>query len=176
MKLTDNLGRVAAAAAAAVMIGGIATSAATPASAATTQPAATAQAAPWQAGWWYGWGWGWYTGWHTGMIWSWHDGRWRWWHGRGYGYGYSWFDGWHYNAPWCTATSVNPNDGWPTDRDIHVTSNVPNQSATASSSTDTYSYGTDASGSAIVYLWYQSPGEWVHVTVGGASCWTQDGN
>jgi hypothetical protein len=154
---------------------GISMLAATPASASTVHAARPA-AAPdhWQAGWWYGWGWGWYTGWHTGMIWSWHDGRWRWWHGRGYGYGYSWFDGWHYTAPWCTASSVNADDGWPGDYDIHVKSNVPDADAVASSATDTYGYDTNSSGTAVIYLWYQSPGESVKVTVGGATCYTHD--
>lgn len=77
-------------------------------------------------------------------------------------------------AAWCKAYSVSANDGFPGDFDIHVASDEPYTSATARSATDTYGYETNASGSAVIYLWYQQPGEAVTVTVGPATCHTTD--
>ncbi len=74
----------------------------------------------------------------------------------------------------CTASSVPADDGYPGDYNVNVTSNQPDQTVTASSATDTYSYTTDGAGSATVFLWHQNPGESVTVTVGGATCSTND--
>jgi len=58
------------------------------------------------------------------------------------------------------------------DYDVYVSSNQPDRDATASDASDTWSHETDSTGSAVVYLWYQSPGESITVTVGGATCYT----
>jgi hypothetical protein len=76
-------------------------------------------------------------------------------------------------AAWCKAYSV-AYSGHPGDFDIHVSSDEPYKSATAHSATDTYSYETNGSGSAVIYLWYQHGGEAVTVTVGPAVCHTTD--
>ena len=73
---------------------------------------------------------------------------------------------------WCTATAVPANDGYTGDYNVLVNSNQLNQRVTASDSNDSYSYTTDGSGYADVYLWYTSPGERVTVMVGGARCTT----
>lgn len=75
-------------------------------------------------------------------------------------------------SAWCTASASPANDGWAGDYDVSVSSNQPHSNATASSATDTYGYETNSSGSAVIYLWYQSPGENITVTVGGATCYT----
>ncbi len=75
---------------------------------------------------------------------------------------------------WCKVYSVPANDSYPGDLDIHVSSDKPYATATAHSATDTYSYETNAQGSAVVYLWNQHAGEAVTVTVGSASCHTTD--
>jgi len=72
----------------------------------------------------------------------------------------------------CQASAVPANDGYAGDYNVNVTSNQPNQTATASDATDTYSYPTNADGSATVFLWYTHPGEFISVTVGAASCST----
>ncbi len=72
----------------------------------------------------------------------------------------------------CSAAAIPANDGYSGDYDVFVRSNVPNQRVTASDATDSYSYVTNITGSAEVYLWYTSPGEVVTVTVGSAHCTT----
>jgi hypothetical protein len=64
--------------------------------------------------------------------------------------------------------------GHPGDFDIYVSSDEPYTRATAHSATNTYSYETSGSRSALIYLWYQSSGEAVTVTVGAATCHTGD--
>lgn len=76
------------------------------------------------------------------------------------------------NGPWCQATASAANDGYPGDYDVYVHSNQPGEKATASDSGDTYSYDTDGSGYAVIYLWHTSPGETIRVTVGAAACST----
>jgi hypothetical protein len=75
--------------------------------------------------------------------------------------------------PWCTATAAPADDGWPGDYDVYVKSDSPHRDATASDATDTWGYETNSTGKATIYLWYQSPGELIKVTVGGATCWTR---
>jgi phosphatidylserine/phosphatidylglycerophosphate/cardiolipin synthase-like enzyme len=71
---------------------------------------------------------------------------------------------------WCQASAAQANDGYSGDYDVYVHSNQPDEKATASDAGDTYSYDTDASGYAVIYLWNTSPGEAISVTVGGAMC------
>ena len=72
----------------------------------------------------------------------------------------------------CTATAGPANDGYATDVNVYVQSNQPYTEATASDATDTYSYETNGAGDAVIYLWHQSPGEPIAVTVGTARCST----
>lgn len=72
----------------------------------------------------------------------------------------------------CQASASPANDGHSGDYDVYVRSNQPHKKATASDPGDTYSYYTDASGYAVIYLWHTSPGETITVTVGGATCST----
>jgi hypothetical protein len=76
-------------------------------------------------------------------------------------------------GPECQASAVPANDGYAGDYNVNVTSNQPNRTATASDATDKYSYPTNGSGSATVFLWDTSPGELISVTVGAASCSTR---
>jgi phosphatidylserine/phosphatidylglycerophosphate/cardiolipin synthase-like enzyme len=76
------------------------------------------------------------------------------------------------SAPWCRASAAPANDGYAGDYDVYVESDQPDEKATASDAGDTYSYYTNASGYAVIYLWHTSPGEAIEVTVGAASCST----
>ncbi len=73
---------------------------------------------------------------------------------------------------WCTASAAPANDGYAGDYDVFVHSNQPYTEATASDATDTYSYETNATGYADIFLWTQFAGEHITVTVGAASCST----
>lgn len=73
---------------------------------------------------------------------------------------------------WCQASASPADDGYSGDFDVHVTSNQPYRTATASHAGDTYSYETDSTGYADIYLWDTSAGEEITVTVGGATCTT----
>ncbi len=75
-------------------------------------------------------------------------------------------------GPYCSATASPSNDGYPGDYDVQIQSNQPNQRATASDATDTWSGYTDASGSVDIRLYFTSPGEQITVTVGAATCTT----
>ena len=55
-----------------------------------------------------------------------------------------------------------------------VHSNQPNTEAHASGGGYTHSYGTDGSGSAVIYLDGPPPGTLITVTVGGATCTASD--
>jgi hypothetical protein len=70
----------------------------------------------------------------------------------------------------CTASATPANNGYSGDYDVSVTSDQPNQRATARDSGDSGSDDTDALGSVTILLYHQSPGEQIDVTVGGASC------
>jgi phosphatidylserine/phosphatidylglycerophosphate/cardiolipin synthase-like enzyme len=72
----------------------------------------------------------------------------------------------------CQASASPANDGYKGDYNVYVHSNQPDQKATASDAGDTYSYDTDGSGYAVIYLWDTSPGEVISVTVGEATCST----
>jgi cardiolipin synthase len=73
---------------------------------------------------------------------------------------------------WCQASASPANDGYAGDFNVYVHSNQSYQKATASDAGDTYSYETDGSGYAVIYLWHTSPGETITVTVGAARCTT----
>jgi hypothetical protein len=72
----------------------------------------------------------------------------------------------------CSATATPANDGYSGDYAVSVTSNQPNQRATARDAADSWSHDTDASGSVRIVLYHSSPGEQIEVTVGAASCST----
>jgi phosphatidylserine/phosphatidylglycerophosphate/cardiolipin synthase-like enzyme len=76
------------------------------------------------------------------------------------------------SGAWCQASAAPSNDGYAGDYDVYVHSNQPDEKATAADAGDTYSYDTDASGYAVIYLWNTSPGEQIRVTVAGATCST----
>jgi len=73
---------------------------------------------------------------------------------------------------WCTATAAPANDGYSGDYDVHITSDEPDQEATASVAVDAWREQADGSGDATIRLWHPSPGETITVTVGAASCST----
>ena len=75
-------------------------------------------------------------------------------------------------GPWCRASASPANDGYAGDYDVYVESDEPDQKATASDAGDTYSYYTNGTGYAVIYLWNTSAGESIKVTVGGAVCST----
>ncbi len=75
-------------------------------------------------------------------------------------------------GPSCSATASPANDGYPEDYDVSVTSNQPDEKATASDASDTWSEYTNGSGSATILLYHTSAGETITVTVGGAQCST----
>ena len=72
----------------------------------------------------------------------------------------------------CQATASPANDGYSGDYNVSITSNQPDQEATASDTGDTWSDLTNSSGDVVVLLYYTSPGEQINVTVGAASCST----
>jgi hypothetical protein len=75
-------------------------------------------------------------------------------------------------AAWCTATASPANDGYSGDYDVNITSNQPDQDATATDANDTWSDDTSSTGSVTITLYYTSPGETITVTVGAAKCAT----
>ena len=75
-------------------------------------------------------------------------------------------------GPSCRATAAPANDGYPEDYDVFVTSNQPDQKATASDASNSWSEYTNGSGSATILLYHTSPGEEITVAVGGAQCST----
>ena len=72
----------------------------------------------------------------------------------------------------CAANATPANDGYSGDYYVSVTSNQPDEKATASDARDSWSHDTDASGNARVLLYDASTGEQINVTVGAASCST----
>jgi hypothetical protein len=58
--------------------------------------------------------------------------------------------------------------------DVYVHSNQPDEDATASGGGDSWSYYTNSSGYADIYLNGPPPGTLITVTVGGATCATSD--
>jgi cardiolipin synthase len=73
----------------------------------------------------------------------------------------------------CTATASVYN-AYDHENNVYVHSNQPYQNATASADGYSWSYETDGSGYALIYLNGPPPGEQITVTVGGATCATSD--
>lgn len=76
------------------------------------------------------------------------------------------------SSPYCSASASPSNDGYSGDFDVQVQSNQPNQLATATDATDSWSGHTDGSGSVDIRLYFTSPGEQITVSVGAATCTT----
>ena len=74
--------------------------------------------------------------------------------------------------PSCRATAAPADDGYPGDEEVDVTSNQPDEKATASDANDTWSEYTNGSGTATIRLFHTSAGEAITVTVGSAHCST----
>lgn len=77
------------------------------------------------------------------------------------------------SGAWCTATATvyNAEKDW---NNVYVHSNQPHTDATASAGGYSWSYETDGSGYAEIYLNGPPPGAQITVTVGGATCTTSD--
>jgi hypothetical protein len=77
------------------------------------------------------------------------------------------------SGAWCTATATvyNAEKDW---NNVYVNSNQPYTEATASADGDSWSYETNGSGYAEIYLNGPPPGAQITVTVGGATCTTSD--
>jgi hypothetical protein len=80
----------------------------------------------------------------------------------------------HHSGAWCTASVHSfmdyDQDEWLND--VYVHSNQPDTDATASGGGDSWSYYTNSSGYADIYLNGPPPGTLITVMVGGASCTT----
>jgi hypothetical protein len=77
------------------------------------------------------------------------------------------------SSAWCTATAsvyYAPDD----ENNVYVHSNQPYTDATASADGHSWSYETNGSGYALIYLNGPPPGAQITVTVGGATCSTSD--
>jgi hypothetical protein len=77
------------------------------------------------------------------------------------------------STAWCKATAsvYNVQKDW---NNVYVNSNQPYRSATASADGYSWSYETNGSGYALIYLNGPPPGAEITVTVGGATCTTSD--
>jgi hypothetical protein len=82
----------------------------------------------------------------------------------------------HHSGAWCSASVHSfmdyDHDEWLND--VYVHSNQPDEDATASGGGDSWSYYTNSSGYADIYLNGPPPGTLITVTVGGATCTTSD--
>jgi len=78
----------------------------------------------------------------------------------------------HHSGAWCTASVKSfmdyDHDEWLND--VYVNSNQPDTDATASGGGDSWSYYTNGSGYADIYLNGPPPGTLITVAVGGATC------
>lgn len=77
------------------------------------------------------------------------------------------------SGAWCKATAsvyYAPDD----ENNVYVNSDRPYTSATASADGYSWSYETNGSGYALIYLNGPPPGAEITVTVGGATCTTSD--
>ena len=77
------------------------------------------------------------------------------------------------SGAWCTATAsvYNASDD---ENNVYVHSNQPYQNATAAAGGYSHTYRTNGSGYALIYLNGPPPGAQITVTVGGATCTTND--
>jgi hypothetical protein len=81
--------------------------------------------------------------------------------------------GGHGGGAWCTATATVYNAQYD-ENNVYVNSNQPYTDATASADGYSWSYETNDSGYALIYLNGPPPGAKITVTVGGATCYTSD--
>jgi hypothetical protein len=74
---------------------------------------------------------------------------------------------------WCTATAsvYNAENNW---NNVYVHSNQPRTDATASADGYSWTWETDSSGYAVIWLTGPTPGTKITVKVGGATCTTSD--
>jgi hypothetical protein len=79
----------------------------------------------------------------------------------------------HPAAAWCTATASVYNAAYDWNN-VYVHSNQPYKDATASADGYSWSYETNGSGYALIYLNGPPAGVEITVTVGGATCYTSD--
>jgi hypothetical protein len=77
------------------------------------------------------------------------------------------------SGAWCTASASIYDAGYD-ENNVYVNSNQPYTDATASADGDSWSYETNGSGYAEIYLNGPAPGAAITVTVGGATCYTSD--
>lgn len=77
------------------------------------------------------------------------------------------------STAWCTATASVYNAEYD-ENNVYVHSDQPYRSATASADGHSWSYETNSSGYALIYLNGPPPGAEITVTVGGATCTTSD--
>jgi hypothetical protein len=77
------------------------------------------------------------------------------------------------STAWCTATAsvYNAAKNW---NNVYVNSSQPYTEATASAAGYSWSYETDGSGYALIYLNGPPPGAQITVQVGSATCTTSD--
>jgi hypothetical protein len=79
----------------------------------------------------------------------------------------------HHSGARCTATA-SVYDAAKDENNVYVHSNQPYTDATASADGDSWSYETNGSGYALIYLNGPPPGALITVTVGAATCTTSD--
>jgi hypothetical protein len=77
------------------------------------------------------------------------------------------------SSAWCRATASVYYAKYD-ENNVYVYSNQPYRDATASADGDSWSYETNGSGYALIYLNGPPPGALITVTVGGATCTTSD--
>jgi hypothetical protein len=77
------------------------------------------------------------------------------------------------SSAWCRATASVYYARYD-ENNVYVYSNQPYTDATASADGDSWSYETNGSGYALIYLNGPPPGALITVTVGGATCTTSD--
>jgi hypothetical protein len=77
------------------------------------------------------------------------------------------------SSAWCRATASVYYARYD-ENNVYVYSNQPYRDATASADGDSWSYETNGSGYALIYLNGPPPGALISVTVGGATCTTSD--
>ena len=77
------------------------------------------------------------------------------------------------SGAWCTATASVYNAAYD-ENNVYVNSNQPYQTATATADGYSHSYQINGSGCALMYLNGPAPGAPITVTVGSATCTTNE--